>query len=147
MEDSCGSPVFRGGMMGCCCCYSKNATGWTIWGSNHSSARDVALLQNVHTSSGAHSASCFLFLYSFQSVINVTPATSQSKYSSICSLHTLTNLYSSPYLIQLLQVRSIYIYILQQSVHYWSSKTQQPNLKRNRNVQLHILIPSLQYYF
>jgi len=68
-------------------------------------------------------------LYSFESVIHVTPATSQSKYSSICSLHTLTNLYSSPYLIQLLQVRSIYI--LQLSVHYWSSKKQQPNLKRN----------------
>jgi len=25
----------------------------------------------------------------------------------------------------------IYIYILQHSVHYWSSKKQQPNLKRN----------------
>jgi len=71
----------------------------------------------------------FFILYSFQSVIHVTPATSQSKYSSICSLHTLTNLYSSPYLIQLLQVR--FIYILQHSVHYWSSKKQPPNLKRN----------------
>jgi len=60
-------------------------------------------------------------LYSFQSVIHVTPATSQSKYSSIYSLHTLTNLYSSPYLTQLLQVRSIYI--LQHSVHCWSSKS------------------------
>ena len=49
-------------------------------------------------------------IYSFQSVIHVTLATSQSKYSSICSLHILTNLYSSPYLIRSLQVRSIYIY-------------------------------------
>ena len=63
----------------------------------------------VHDLQNPHSL-LFFILYSFQSVIHVTPATSQSKCSSICSLHTLTNLYSAPYLIQLLQVRSIYIY-------------------------------------
>jgi hypothetical protein len=71
----------------------------------------------------------FLILYSFQSVIHVTLDTSQNKYNSIYSLHTLTNLYSSTYLIQSLKVRSIYI--VRHSVHYQSDK-KKPNFKKHK---------------